>query len=426
MAQSEILGLFGGQSPLQLRNNYRDSFMVSPNQMGNQNLLQQVVSMGGNAGAGVGSALGGMLGGKVAGEAEASQIEDTLRQVNQMNLPSTYAKMQAMSGLFAEKGLSKQSMIAGAEAERLKPKAAETTKVAKLMSEQKNFAPGTPEFEAYGAAIEKETQGAAPASSTLAKLMSEQKDFAPGTPEFEAYQAAIGKETERAQPAQPRIVQLQNAYKNLDPNSKEAKEIQRTIDAIGRGNVLDNNTPVFVDVKDINSIRSGVRPELSPFSDVINSAQQGLAFLKLGNPKAEGQVNRSLASLSGDTQTSALEINLTSNAGPLGQQIADTISRVLVGGSGAQSKLEKQHVLEASLIHNTLKYNTKRDNIINSYQNTNMSDKQITSIVGPPQELPKDLIARFLAASGQTYEPTKFDYRMSNNGSIQKREKGKK
>ena len=261
-----------------------------------------------------------------------------------------------------------------------------------------------------------------PELSSVSRLMVEQANFQKGSNEYNTLQGAIDKATKDKPDSQPQIIQLQNALKTLTPGSKEFKEVQARIDALGRGNVA-TSTPVNIDVKDINSMRSGVRPELSPFGDVINSAQQGLSFLKLGNPKAEGQVNRSLASLSGDTQTSALEINLTSNAGPLGQQIADTISRVIVGGSGAQSKLEKQHVLEASLIHNTLKYNTKRDEIVNSYQNTNMSDKQINSIVGPPQELPKDLIGRFVVASGEEYEPSKFDYRMSSNGSIQKKAK---
>jgi hypothetical protein len=47
---SEILGLFGGQNPQQLRNAALDSMLISPAQMGSQGLLQQVVSMGRNAG----------------------------------------------------------------------------------------------------------------------------------------------------------------------------------------------------------------------------------------------------------------------------------------------------------------------------------------------------------------------------------------
>jgi hypothetical protein len=119
---SEILGLFGTQSPQQLQQDYLSNLMVSPAQIGSQGLLQQLVSTGANAGTMMGYGAGRLLGGKVAGEVEASQIEDVLQQVNKMNLPSNYEKMQAMSSLLAEKGLTKQAMIAGAEAEKLKPK----------------------------------------------------------------------------------------------------------------------------------------------------------------------------------------------------------------------------------------------------------------------------------------------------------------
>ena len=122
MATDSVLGLFGMQSPQQLQQDYLSGLMVSPAQMGQQGLLQQLISTGANAGAMMGYGGGRLLGGKVAGEVEAAQIEDTLQQVNKMNLPSTYEKMQAMSSLLAEKGLAKQAMIAGAEAEKLKPK----------------------------------------------------------------------------------------------------------------------------------------------------------------------------------------------------------------------------------------------------------------------------------------------------------------
>ena len=52
-------GLFDFQTPQQLRNDYLDSMLISPAQMGNQSLLQQVVSMGQNAGSIAGAGLGG-------------------------------------------------------------------------------------------------------------------------------------------------------------------------------------------------------------------------------------------------------------------------------------------------------------------------------------------------------------------------------
>lgn len=122
MATDSVLGLFGMQSPQQLQQDYLSGLMVSPAQMGQQGLLQQLISTGANAGAMMGYGGGRLLGGKVAGEVEAAVVNDVLQQVNQMKLPTTYEKMKATADLLAEKGLAKQAMIAGAEAEKLKPK----------------------------------------------------------------------------------------------------------------------------------------------------------------------------------------------------------------------------------------------------------------------------------------------------------------
>ena len=467
---SEILGLFGGQSPQQLRNAFLDSTMVSPQQMAQQGLLQQVVSMGQNAGSMIGAGAGRLFGGKVAGEVEASYLEDSLAQVEKMDFKNDAEKMAALGDLLETKpGMGRQAMIARQEANKLKvqgykmgamersqqlreaiaaipadvtgakraaavkravsqfgstdqqlallPKTPESTKVSKLLAELNNTTPGTPEHTALTAAIAKETQLPATSLSPTSKLLAELKNATPGTPEHTALTAALNKATTTPEAAQPLIVKLQAALKGLTPGSKEANEIQARINALGRGNVPDT-PPANIDVSDINSMMTNVRAKLGGSDEIINIAAQGLGFLKLGNPKAQAQVDRALASLSGDTQTSALEVNLTSNAGPLGQQIADTLNKVFVGGSGANSKLEKQHVLEASLIHNTLKYNAARNDMIAAFGTANMTKDQITKIVGPRKELPKDLIGRFVVASGEEFEPTKFDYRMLNNGAI--------
>ena len=118
---SEILGLFGGQSPQQLRNAFLDSTMVSPQQMAQQGLLQQVVSMGQNAGSMMGAGAGRLFGGKVAGEVEASYLEDSLAQVEKMGFKNDAEKMAALGDLLATKpGMGRQAMLARQEANKLK------------------------------------------------------------------------------------------------------------------------------------------------------------------------------------------------------------------------------------------------------------------------------------------------------------------
>lgn len=469
-----VSGLFGMQSPQQLQQDYLSGLMVSPAQMGQQGLLQQLTSVGANAGAMMGYGGGRLLGGKVAGEVEAGLVNKALKDVNEMGITDPAQKMAKIGEILsANPATAKQGMIALQEANKLKVQGYEMGAMERDENYRKDLAalganPTTAQITAldtkYGkvpevraaatarAALEAETKAAQSRAATLTKYLPSttpkevitslsskaslpiyqavMKDVVNPQNEFKEVNGKIGLFNKRdgslvrdlgqvtpAATKPPTIVQLQNALKDSPVGSKEAREIQAQIDALGRGNV-SATPPANIDITDINSMMSNVRSKLGGSEETINTAAQGLGFLKLGSPKAQAQVDRALASLSGDTQTSALEVSLTSNAGPLGQQIVDSLNKVFVGGSGAGSKLEKQHVLEASLIHNTLKYNTSRDNMIGAFETANMTKDQITKIVGPRKELPKDLIGRFVVASGEEFEPTKFDYRMLNNGAI--------
>jgi hypothetical protein len=116
---SEILGLFGGQNPQQLRNAALDSMLVSPAQMSSQGLLQQVVSMGRNAGTVAGMGAGRLMGGKVAGEVEASYLEQAIQAGQAGKTPTEKMKLVA-SFLEDKPGMGAQYMKALSEARRLK------------------------------------------------------------------------------------------------------------------------------------------------------------------------------------------------------------------------------------------------------------------------------------------------------------------
>ena len=116
---SEILGLFGGQNPQQLRNAALDSMLISPSQMGSQGLLQQVVSMGQNAGTIAGMGAGRLMGGKVAGEVEASYLEQAIQAGQAGKTPTE--KMELVASFLEDKpGMGAQYMKALSEARRLK------------------------------------------------------------------------------------------------------------------------------------------------------------------------------------------------------------------------------------------------------------------------------------------------------------------
>jgi hypothetical protein len=113
---SEILGLFGGQSPQQLRNAFLDSTMVSPQQMAQQGLLQQVVSMGQNAGSMIGAGAGRLFGGKVPGEVEQETIANIYQDIQKLDLPTESAKYKMFATKLGEAGLSQQAALASKKA----------------------------------------------------------------------------------------------------------------------------------------------------------------------------------------------------------------------------------------------------------------------------------------------------------------------
>lgn len=115
---SEILGLFGGKSPQELRNAYLDSLMVSPAQMAQQSLLQQVVSMGQNAGSMLGVGVGGLLGGEAPGVREQQTIADIYKNIQTLDLPTESAKFKVFATELGKAGLTRQAAIASEKASK--------------------------------------------------------------------------------------------------------------------------------------------------------------------------------------------------------------------------------------------------------------------------------------------------------------------
>jgi len=121
MSNESIMGLFGNLNPQQIRNDALDRSMISPAQMSQQGLLEQVVSMGRNAGTMLGYGGGRMLGGKVAGEVEAGLVNKALEDVNKMGFKDPAQKMAKLGEILsANPATAKQGMIAQQEAVKLK------------------------------------------------------------------------------------------------------------------------------------------------------------------------------------------------------------------------------------------------------------------------------------------------------------------
>ena len=121
MADGIVGGLFGMQSPQQLQQEYYSGLMTPASQMGQMNLLNQLIATAGNAGAMMGYGGGRLLGGKVAGEVEAASVNDALQQVNKMGIKDPADKMAMLADLLSQNpATARQAMLAQQEAIKLK------------------------------------------------------------------------------------------------------------------------------------------------------------------------------------------------------------------------------------------------------------------------------------------------------------------
>jgi hypothetical protein len=188
-------------------------------------------------------------------------------------------------------------------------------------------------------------------------------------------------------------------------------------EALGASGVFDR--------KDVSDIVTQARQELKPFQELQQVTDNTFALFEVDNPKSGAQIDRNLARLSGDSQLSMAEVSAVANAGPFGQQVADSISRFFVGGSGDLSKQQKKDVVEALSVANVAAYNKKRNELINAYGLTGASSADLKRAVGEEATLPPKVMASFVKRSGFPYEPDKYVYRVGPNGSLQRKPKGK-
>ena len=109
---TDVLSLFNMPTQEQIGRSYLEGMLTSPAQMGSQGLLQQVVSLGGNAGAGIGYGVGRLMGGMTADEVRAKSIDDAMRVVQGMGLTSDAEMYGALSQELARRGLTQDALQA--------------------------------------------------------------------------------------------------------------------------------------------------------------------------------------------------------------------------------------------------------------------------------------------------------------------------
>jgi len=336
---SDVLTLFNMPSSKEIGMNYLDSQSISPAQMGNQGLLQQVVSMGGNAGAGIGYAGGRLFGGMAPQEARARGIEEAMAKVQGMGITDEADMYASLAQELGARGLSQDAMQA--------QQAARKVQAAKS------------QMALEAARTAKET-------ALADKALRDEK-----LPSFGAEREAIAAEL------------YDTTFAKLSPSQRA--EVNKRADASAASKrqviVMGEGTPKL---SDLNPTVSQVRSELKPYSSAYETAAGGIKLLDSGSPKAEAQVDRALATLSGDKQLSQAEVMSVVSAGTLPQRVVDSASKFFAGTSGKQSIQEKRDVLEAFAAAAAAKHNTEQAKLGRIYSTSQLSKEQVSSLIGEP------------------------------------------
>jgi hypothetical protein len=358
---SDVLTLFNMPSSREIGMNYLDSQSISPAQMGNQGLLQQVVSMGGTAGAGIGYAGGRLFGGMAPQEARARGIEEAMAKVQGMGLKDDAEMYSALAQELGARGLSQDAMQAAQAARKVQAAQSQLT------------------LEAARTAKE---------NALAEKALRDDK-----LPSYGAEREAIAAEL------------FNKTFKDLTPTERAA--VNKRADTAAASNrqviVMGEGTPKL---SDLNPTVSQVRSELKPFASAYETAAGGIKLLDSGSPKAEAQVDRALATLSGDKQLSQAEVMSVVSAGTLPQRVVDSASKFFAGTSGKQSIQEKRDVLEAFAAAAAAKHNAEQAKLGRIYGTSQLSKDQVSAVIGEPIKFTAQSVVRkpLTTKSGVKYE----------------------
>ena len=128
MATQNLSGLFNLGSPEKIERDYLNQFLISPAQMGQQGLLQQVVSQMSNAGANIGASGARMLGGKLPEVLKKETIDKAFQEVKALNLPNNSSIYAELGKRLSSAGYNAEAVLAGQEAAKYQQQELAATK----------------------------------------------------------------------------------------------------------------------------------------------------------------------------------------------------------------------------------------------------------------------------------------------------------
>jgi predicted transcriptional regulator len=137
MATSDY-SMFGLVDPQTAQQDYLKQFTVTPAQMGQMDLLNQVIATGANAGAMAGGSLGRLFGGKTAAEVESEVIKQIMETAAKAS-PDPLERTKIAAEMFRQKGMEDRAMVLEDRASTLAKTKADTDKASFALNQEKQM-----------------------------------------------------------------------------------------------------------------------------------------------------------------------------------------------------------------------------------------------------------------------------------------------
>lgn len=391
MAQ-DIVGSLFGVSATDLQAQRQQAAQAQAMRYAQMNPAEQVNYGGYMAGNQVGNALMGMMGAKDPELEKATKLQQL---TSQFDLTSEEGLLNAARTL-ASNGFQPQAMAMAQRAQEVSLNNAKIGKenaLAKKANTEKSDVTDY-KMKAWQELAKKSTPASVQASIdngySLADLSVSDNEKRSTTAQKLIEMGLV--------PGSPEFIKLMREDVEADIRGKGSSR-GTTINMPGQG------TPKL---SDINPTIGKVREILGPASSAVSEADQALDLLDMDNPKADAQVDRALAKLSGDSQISMAEVLAVAQAGSFPQRVVDSASKFFTGTASELSKTQKAEVLLLLREAAASKVNRERGRLGDVYRTSELSEQQVNAVLGNPVTPRKPKKTEAATGGSTTKKGTKY------------------
>jgi hypothetical protein len=142
-------------------------------------------------------------------------------------------------------------------------------------------------------------------------------------------------------------------------------------------------------IKDLQNARTQVRAEFKPYDQPLEMIDQAveIAGVAENNSQAEAQLDKMLAQVSGDRQTSMIEVNRLANTGPVWYRVGNVFSKWLTGTQTEFSLNEKKEFLNDLREFHRARREDHETFLKDLYTQSNWPDEMVGKLFNQPEEI---------------------------------------